>query len=996
MRKRLLPLFVAVLILPPLESGSANGAGLLGWWRLDDDPGSLARDSSGNGRDGTIMGNPARIEGVMGGAMEFHGKGVGGGGGDYIKCNSDAHMSLSGPISIAIWLRPEAVEPEAKGTETAPLAKADSVAGWSWQLRYGWLSPRPFMGFQFNGTDGRVWVYVNQNLTQGEWCHVAGSYDGSTVKCYLNGTETDSQSMSGYSGGPCPLLIGSEGWGCDWIGGIDDVRIYDGPLAAEEIRNAMTGRPGVASDPNPPSGATDVPRDAVLGWRAGKFAQTHDVYFGTVAADVNEATRSDAKGVLADPGQGAVTYDAAGPLAFGQTCYWRVDEVNAPDRPGTYKGDLWSFTSEPYGYAVKPVKATASSSSTPSPGTEKTIDGSGLNGQDQHSTASSAMWLSKTKPAPAWIKYEFDGPCKLQEMWVWNSNQTLEPFMGYGAKDVTVETSLDGTAWTALANVPEFAQARGEPNCVHNTTVDFGGVLAKYVRLTINKAWGGSQAGLSEVRFFHIPLKAFGPQPADGATGVAVDGVMNWRPGREAVRHQVYLGPDPSALALAGTVTAHSLGLASLGLEYGTTYYWRVTEVNDAATPASWEGDVWSLSTRDYLAIDDFERYDNKCNRIFFVWHDGAGHSGSMDCGVPAYGGNGTGSTAGNASAPFAEGTMVRGSGQSMPLFYDNTTGKDSSEAIRTFDAPQDWTQGGVKTLVLYFAGRPDNGPGQLYATINGVKAVFAGDDKALVRGQWRQWNIDPASLATDLRTVRTLGIGVSGSGKGLVYVDDIRLYRSAPPLPQPVEPNTTGLVARYTFDKASGTTVPDVSGNKNHGTLLNDARVENGRLVLDGVDDVMKVPRIGGAGATYGEATYFMWVYSTDVLVGRQYAGGLSTDGWDAGSIHFKLKFGVVNVGINGGVGDVQGIAVVQPNEWSPIAMTVSKTEIAVYLYGHKDASAALAAPLTDLILGGGSVGGWANPDIQRTMAGSVDDVRIYTRALSESEILGLSDNNP
>ena len=46
---------------------------------------------------------------------------------------------------------------------------------------------------------------------------------------------------------------------------------------------------------------------------------------------------------------------------FGQTYYWRVDEVNAPPDSTVYKGDVWSFTVEPYGYPIKPVKATASS-----------------------------------------------------------------------------------------------------------------------------------------------------------------------------------------------------------------------------------------------------------------------------------------------------------------------------------------------------------------------------------------------------------------------------------------------------------------------------------------------------------------------------------------------------------------------------------------------------------------------------------------------------------
>jgi hypothetical protein len=59
---------------------------------------------------------------------------------------------------------------------------------------------------------------------------------------------------------------------------------------------------------------------------------------------------------------------------------------------------------------------------------------------------------------------------------------------------------------STLANVPQFAQATGLPDYVHNTTVDFGGVQAKFVRLTINSNWAGGTtlASLSEVRFLYI------------------------------------------------------------------------------------------------------------------------------------------------------------------------------------------------------------------------------------------------------------------------------------------------------------------------------------------------------------------------------------------------------------------------------------------------------------------------------------------------------------
>jgi hypothetical protein len=138
-------------------------------------------------------------------------------------------------------------------------------------------------------------------------------------------------------------------------------------------------------------------------------------------------------------------------------------------------------------------------------GPEKTVDGSGLDKNDGHSTNGADMWLS-AGTAPNWIQYQFDKVYALHELWVWNSNQPIEPFLGFGAKTVKIECSTDGKTWTPLNGVPEFARAPGQPGCVHNTTVNFGGVSAKFVKLTIEKGWGAtSSTGLSEVRFFYIP-----------------------------------------------------------------------------------------------------------------------------------------------------------------------------------------------------------------------------------------------------------------------------------------------------------------------------------------------------------------------------------------------------------------------------------------------------------------------------------------------------------
>ena len=194
-------------------------------------------------------------------------------------------------------------------------------------------------------------------------------------------------------------------------------------------------------------------------------------------------------------------------LDYGQTYYWRVDEVNKPSDNKIFKGNVWSFTVEPYSYPITGVKATASSSQ-PSMGPEKTVDGSGMTG-DLHGVESTTMWMS-SGVKPNWIQYEFNAVYKLDKLLVWNSNQIIESYIGFGAKDVTVEYSVDGVTWTTLAGVPQFVKAPGSTGYTASTTVNFGGAMAKYVKLTIDTNWAlvATQTGLSEVRFTYVPAQA--------------------------------------------------------------------------------------------------------------------------------------------------------------------------------------------------------------------------------------------------------------------------------------------------------------------------------------------------------------------------------------------------------------------------------------------------------------------------------------------------------
>jgi|GEM_PF-1481254 len=470
----------------------------------------------------------------------------------------------------------------------------------------------------------------------------------------------------------------------------------------------------LAHNPRPSDKQTDVLYDSVLSWTPGYYAAGHDVYLGTTFEDVNAATTDSP--LLASAGQDANSYDPPGVLQYGQTYYWRVDEVNAPPSSEIFKGTVWSFTAEPFAYAVTNVIATASSSAKTT-AASKTVDGSGLNADGQHSVDLTHTWLSNNE-LPCWIQYEFDKVCKLDELRVWNSNQSMEQSIGWGAKDVIIEYSTDRTTWTALENVPEFTQAPGEDTCAADTVVDFGGALAKYVKLTINTNWGGlaKASGLSEVLFYYVPVQAREPQPADGATDVSLDARMNWRPGREATSHEVLFGTDSNAVAnglvAAGTVADHSYTPAPMS--FGTTYYWKVNELGDTGT---YEGDLWSFTSLEFATVEGFEDYDDADNRIFNTWVDG-------------YGDDTNGSIVGyidSANGTFGETTTVHGGKQSMPMAYDNS-GASHSEAVREFATAQNWTGSGATELCVWTRGYPALAP--VAVTETGGKMALTGSGR--------------------------------------------------------------------------------------------------------------------------------------------------------------------------------------------------------------------------------------------------------------------------
>ena len=987
MSKRVLCLCVAFCVSSGALMGTALGADpdMIGWWKLDEGSGEIAVDASGNGNDGTVInltggqgpGGAAWVEDPdRGTVLSFNGNDS---SGTYVEAGRIPAIGLEDDYTWSFWGKQAG-----DGTGVNQTIFGNRYGGTASPLQFIKFT---VTRFEFYNDDGAYTDSVTppSPVAPDVWMHHAVVKDGASLTYYKDGvvvaTSEPTKTMDEN-----PVFIGGDAGGERWSGWLSDVRIYSIALTPEQVLSVMAGgglSPELASGPDPEDEAGDVPRDVTLAWSPGDFAVKHNVYLGTSWEDVNNASLVDPLGT--GVGQGLdVSEFAAGVLEFGQVYYWRVDEVNgAPDNT-VFKGEVWSFEVEPHGRPITSITATASSSGGPGMGPEKTIDGSGLDDLDQHSITATDMWLSAPGASP-WIQYDFDKVYKLDELLVWNSNQIIESFVGLGAKDVVIETSVDGAEWTVLEGAILFNQATGAATYTANTAIDFGGVLAQSVRITINAGYGPMpQRGLSEVRFLYIPTFAMEPKPVDGSTVNSANVALSWRAGREAVSSEVYLGTDAADLALLGTSTQGSF--AANGLNYSTTYYWSITEVNEAEDPAAYPGDIWSFTTPDYGTVDDFDQYDDNCNRIFFAWEDGIGHSGGEEvegCEVPPSNGNGGGSMVGNDQAPFAERTIVNvgGSTQSLPLNYDNSFGQ--SEATLRLSG-QDWTASGVQTLAIAFYGTAGN-TGTLYVKINNAKVVYDRDPADIARSGWQAWNIDLGPV-NGVQNVTSLTIGVDGANAaGMLYIDDIRLYPLAGELVTPVDPGNAGLVASYSFEGNAN----DSSGNGHGGTVEGGASFVPGHngnaLNCDGFSGYVSTGKSASALGIDGNKarTVTCWIYTRAFNNGGLYDVGNRSGGQD-----FSLRtLGTESqwrVQYWGGAFDID-FTLDATDKWIHITHVYDGSATQIYADGILVAEG--PGTLNTMDNNPWQIGRYGWPDAY--FDGMIDELSLYNRALSAEEAL-------
>ncbi|BCX49356.1 Ig-like domain-containing protein [Haloferula helveola] len=234
--------------------------GIRGWWKMDDGSGLTATDSSPSGADGTLD-LPAWATGRRAGALDFDGN-------DRVECGNLASLSGSTAFTVAAWVKVPNLH-----SSTGIIVQQRAANGFNgqYQLR---VNADGTAGFYVYGNSSTQFDFNGSTaINDGNWHHVAASRDTSgNATIYIDGAVDGS-----VSGTTVRDLGGSidVGIGCDirdnvrhFVGGIDDVRIYERELIQAEIAEVINRAPFFTADPIPVAAASEntAYSDSLAGW----------------------------------------------------------------------------------------------------------------------------------------------------------------------------------------------------------------------------------------------------------------------------------------------------------------------------------------------------------------------------------------------------------------------------------------------------------------------------------------------------------------------------------------------------------------------------------------------------------------------------------------------------------------------------------------------------------------------------------------------------------
>jgi hypothetical protein len=218
-------------VTPPPPPPPPPVPGLVAAYSFDENAGTTIADASGHGNTGTVSNTTWSSTGHSGSALSFNGTN------SWVTVPDSASLDLTSGMTLEAWVKPT----QSGGWQTALIKEDAPQTELSYGLYASTDSGQP-SAHVLVGAPPDTFQRATTSTPAGAWTHIAATYDGTTLRVYVNGVQEASKPLSGpITTSNDPLRIGGNNiWG-EWFSGlIDDIRIYNHALTTTEIQTDMT------------------------------------------------------------------------------------------------------------------------------------------------------------------------------------------------------------------------------------------------------------------------------------------------------------------------------------------------------------------------------------------------------------------------------------------------------------------------------------------------------------------------------------------------------------------------------------------------------------------------------------------------------------------------------------------------------------------------------------------------------------------------------------
>jgi hypothetical protein len=887
-------------------------------YTFEEGSGNTVNDQSGYANAGTWNGTGTHwVAGKEGKAGKFNGTN------DYVSI-SDASNLKPNLLSLSTWFK------------TTQSGSASLILG-----KYQLGSPFSGYAIRLNGTankigmwvGGSAWTDSNRTVNDGLWHHFEGTYDGTTVRIYIDGVLDNSQNQTAslsYSGG---LVLGANsGGGSGYYNGqLDDVKVYNYARSPQQIAEDMqssgslTGSTtgGAATSSATLNNSNSKPAAAVIHYKYEEGTGTTVKNSGSFGTTLDGTLQN-----MSSPATATSGWFARGKVNRGIGFDGTDDSINPASYtpPNIFSFTTWFNSSDPYSSANN--RGILSTYSTGNFNGIYLGTGNGYNGCNALLVAydgGNLTCITSTLSANTW--YHLGVVSDGTKIYIYINgklDKTITATTTHAAPLVVGRTRFNSDYWKGYLDetkVFPFALTPDQVRQEYN-----GGLAVNYSVMASESASLIDGPGAEPVAYWNFEERS-GTSTTDKSgnnnTGTLTNG-PTWTAGK--IGSGLNLSPSNSYVSVADATALNITGDL-------TVEAWVKPNVIDSTSRVFLEkGDGASAANRQYaLRLNSSNRWE------FFL-----------------YTGSTTNSTPDNTTTPSTS-------------RWDHVVGVRSGNTI--------------------------------YIYVNGVLR-----------------NSTTVSGSTNSSS-SILAIGKAGAALGYFggQVDEVKIFNYARTASQIAYDYNRGIPqARYKMDECQGTVINDSSSTGNSGTLTiggsgtqtsagscntsstawgNGATGKyNASVNLDGTDDYISIPNNSLQNIT-GDFTASAWFKTTsssnsNPLIAKSAASNNATP------YMLYVSSGAVSalLGTGSSATIIATSTTYNDGNWHQATLTVTGTTILLYVDGNLKANGTFSGTRQSnsnaLYIGQTATGG-------SYFSGQIDDARLYTYALSGTQVKRLYNND-